>query len=253
MYRAALREADLVPGRVRAQRVEQAGRVDPQREVRVVQAHVLRERVAAEHRAGLVRPRPEHGDPLHRKRQGAVVGQQHDRFLGKLPGQRAGPLVIEAAGRFRLRRPAGVQQPQLAFLLKDPGCRAVHQGGGHLARLDRLQQRRAVAVHDRQFHVHAGREGLARGVTAVGGHAVHGLQERHREVVGDHGPGEAGHTAEPVGQQRRVRGGRHAVQVGVGGHDRPRARAQRHLERRQEHVGHLPRADGDRRHVAPGA
>ena len=45
----------------------------------------------------------------------------------------------------------------------------------------------------------------------------------------------------------------HAVQVDVGGHDRPRARPQRHLERRQQHVGQLPRADGDRGHVAPAA
>ena len=56
----------------------------------------------------------------------------------------------------------------------------------------------------------------------------------------------------PVSSSRSAADG-HAVDVGVGVHDRARAAvADRHLERRQQHVGELARPDRDRREVAPG-
>ena len=54
--------------------------------------------------------------------------------------------------------------------------------------------------------------------------------------------------------RRAVRRRRDAVELGVGVHDRPRAAvADRHLERRQDHVGELARPDRDGCQVASGA
>ena len=76
------------------------------------------------------------------------------------------------------------------------------------------------------------------------------LQEGHREVVGRHGPGETELLTEQRGQQLGVCSCRHPVGVGVGVHHRARAGSQRHLERRQDHVGQLPRAHPYRGEVA---
>ena len=80
--------------------------------------------------------------------------------------------------------------------------------------------------------------------------SVQGLQEGDGEVVGGDGPGEPELVAQQGRQQRRVGGGRDAVDVGVGVHHRPGAGSQRHLERRQDDVGELARPDRHRREVA---
>ena len=78
--------------------------------------------------------------------------------------------------------------------------------------------------------------------------AVQQLEERDREVVGDDGAVEAPRrrAAAPVSSVA-VGGRRHAVDVGVRvHHDAHAALADRHLERRQQHVGELARPDRDR-------
>ena len=116
-----------------------------------------------------------------------------------------------------------------------------------------VTQRFAVAVDHRQFHVDARPQGQVSGAGPGTGHAVQGVQEPDREVVGDDRAGEAVAVPEQVGEQGGVGRHRDPVQVGVGVHHRPGAGPQRHLERGQQHVGQFARADGDRGHVPRAA
>ena len=80
------------------------------------------------------------------------------------------------------------------------------------------------------------------------------LQEPDAEVVRDDRAGEPPPVPQDGGQQGVVRRRRNTVELGVGVHDGARtAVADRHLERRQDHVGELARADRDGRQVASGA
>ena len=79
------------------------------------------------------------------------------------------------------------------------------------------------------------------------------MQERHAEVVGDDGAVEAPLLAQHPGEQARVGGDRHAVDLGVRVHHRAGVAVEdRHLERDQQHVGDLAGAGVDRGEVAPG-
>ncbi len=79
------------------------------------------------------------------------------------------------------------------------------------------------------------------------------LQERDAVVIGDDHPVEAELVPQQAGQQVVVGGGRHPVDVGVGVHHRARAALpDRQLERRQEDLGELTRADADRTEVTAG-
>ena len=72
-----------------------------------------------------------------------------------------------------------------------------------------------------------------------------------REVVGDDGALEAPDLAQQLGEQARVGRRRHAVDVGVRVHHRAHAAlADRHLERRQQHVRQLARTHRHGRQVA---
>ena len=83
------------------------------------------------------------------------------------------------------------------------------------------------------------------------GHVVHAVEEGDREVVGDHDAVEAPLAPQDVGEVARRPGDRLAVDLGVRVHDRPRpAVADRHLERRQQHVVRPRAARVHRRVVA---
>ncbi len=117
--------------------------------------------------------------------------------------------------------------------------------------IDGPHERLAERVHRGQFHVDARLERGGRRLAEVAGRAVQGLEERHREVVRDDGALEAPGLAQQSREQVAVGGGGHAVEVGVRVHHRTRpCVAHHHLERRQQHVGELPGADGDGGQVA---
>ncbi len=222
------------------------------------------EGVAAQHGQRVVRAGAHDRDPSGPgQRQRAVpVGHQDAGAFGQQPGQRAVARRVEvhgAAGPFGVHPVEGgrqsgvprVQEAESALLQQDAAQGAVDQflGDGPLAHGG--HQRVAVAAHGRQFDVDAGGQGEAGGVAPVGGDLVQGLQEADAEVVGDHRPGEPPGVAQESGEQRRVGGDGDAVDLGVAVHHGAYAAlAHRHLERRQDDVGHLTRARPDRRVVA---
>ena len=106
------------------------------------------------------------------------------------------------------------------------------------------------SVAGRQLDVDAGLESQGGGLTAVGGDGVHDFEECHGEIVGDDNAVEAEFLPQHPGEVIGIRGHRHAVDVSVGIHHRPRAPVEdRHLERWEKDVRDLPRprADGRRR------
>ena len=153
-------------------------------------------------------------------------------------------------------RNTAVQQAELELLPQHPPARPVNQAFGHGSGAHGLLQRLAEAANVRQLHVHAGPQGQRGRLRRRACHPVQRFQEGDAVVVRDDDAVESEITAQQLSQQRVVRGGRHAVEVGIGVHDRPRATGpDRHLERRQEHIAELARADAHRRLVAasPGA
>ena len=79
-----------------------------------------------------------------------------------------------------------------------------------------------------------------------------GLQERHREIIGDDGAGETVLAPQELAQKRFISGNGHAVDVGIAVHNRPGPVPERHFERREHDVGQLPAPDRDRSEVPPG-
>ena len=159
---------------------------------------------------------------------------------------------VDVGRRLVLER-VGFEQAELLLLRERTQHGPVDEGLVERARPDAVRQRRQVGVPGGQLDVDAGLERQRSGLAAVGGDRVHDLQERDREVVGDDDAVEA----PPFAQERRqvlgVRRHRHAVDVVVGVHHRPRtALEDRHLERGQERVRDLPRTGAHRGVVAAG-
>ena len=179
------------------------------------------------------RPRPRAGRPRRARAPGdsgsvpSLCSSTID-CSATVAGQRPRRSVVEVDLLGHLRRPVRVEQAQLALLPQHAFEGAVDDGGVDRAPFHRGEQRLAVAVHGGQFDVDARGQRLPGGVAAVGRDPVQPVQERHREVVGDHGAGEAVRVAQQVREQRGVRRGREPVDVGVGVHHRPGARAQGH-------------------------
>jgi hypothetical protein len=133
-----------------------------------------------------------------------------------------------------------LEQAEPLLLPEHPEHGAVDERLVHLPAADPLDERREVRVTRGELDVDAGLERERRGLATVGGDAVHDLEERDREVVRDDRAVEAEPVAEQVGEQLAVRRDGHPVDLGVRVHHAPgTAVAQRHLERRQVHVGHL--------------
>jgi hypothetical protein len=255
--------------KLRTHRAEQGGHGDPGSCGRVLVADVPGKRVAAEERERVVGERPDDGDTLAcRQRQRTVVGEQDDGLLRDTAGKR--PLrrrvqvnrcqaarvlavpFLPVRRREHVRRPCRIQHAELAFLPQHPGRCPVGQFPGHPAVANQAGERLTVTPHVRQFHVHARCERERGGLRRRSRDTVQARKMRNALVVRDHDAAEAELAAQQAGQQRPVRRDRHAVDVGVGGHHRSRARPDRHLERRQDHVGELPHPHGHRSEVAPG-
>ena len=193
------------------------------------------------------RARPHDGERAHavaERQHAAVVVEQDHRALGERACDRTVLGWIELDRRAARRgRPVGVQQPELRLLPQDPPDRPVHELLRELARVHQLGERR-IADAVGQLDVDARGQRLRARLRRRAGDAVQRLQERDAPVVGHHDAGEAPFVAEQVGEQPRVGGGRDAVDLAVGVHDRAGAVAHGALERRQQHVLELARADG---------
>ena len=228
----------------------------------MVGQHVVGERVAAHERLGAMGVGTHDGDPRRRRRppaqwQHPVVRHQDHRLLGQAPGQRLVPrrVQVDLGRRLVLERLRG-EQAQLLLLRQRAQHgpvdeRHVERAGAHAVR-----QRLQVGVSGGQLDVDAGLERERGRLAAVRGDRVHDLEERDREVVGDHDAVKAPPLAQDACEVLGVRRHRHAVDVGVGVHHRPGATLEdRHLERRQEDVRQLAGSRAHGRVVAarPGA
>ncbi len=264
-------EHDVGVRELHAQRLEQGGQLDAERNLRMLHADMRGERVAAEHRIRVVGRGTDDRDAAGGgEREHALVADEHDRALGEFRREGAilGGVQVDGAAQ-RLRRgapgrvvergrhgrPRVVEQAQLDLLQEHPAQRPVDERLVDASRAHLGGEGSAVAAQGRQLHVDAGRErGSGGSAPVLRGHdaVLHG-EEAHREVVGDDGAVEAPGVAQKLGEQTHVCRTRHPVEVGVGVHDRTHpALADRHLERRQQHIGHLTRSDRDGREVAPG-
>ncbi|MBW8706149.1 hypothetical protein MBT84_41690 [Streptomyces sp. MBT84] len=231
----------------------QGGQGDPVRDLGMVHADVQREGVAAQHGRRLLGVGADQRDaagPV--QRQCAVVGEQHHRPFGHLPGQvpvlgrvevhRAAQCVrvveVGAGEGGRHRAPVRVEESQPGLLGKHPVQGTVddalrYPSGGH-----GLDERGAERLHGGQFDVDSGAQGGAGRLAPVAGDPVQCPQEGDAEVVGHDRAVESPDIAQQPGEQILVGRRGHAVGVVVGTHDGPgSALADRHLEGRKQDVG----------------
>ena len=228
-HRAALREGDVgSPSRSASSTV---GASIAHRHLGMVRADVDGERVAAHQRVrrrprAARRPRPAPaGEPA--AASPSFCSSTIDRSASSR-GERPRSGVVEVgrpASAARARSPAS-SRPSSHFCSSTRSTRPVDQRLVDVARLDRL---RAAARRSSRRRA-ARRRCPPRSASPPrrrrdAGDAVQRLQERDREVVGDDRAGEAPGVAQQAGEQRRVGGDRHAVDVGVGVHHRARRRA----------------------------
>ena len=146
-----------------------------------------------------------------------------------------------------------VEKPELLLLSESPEHGSVDPCLVKCAAANPVRERLQESVAGRQLDVDAGLEGQGGGLTAVGGDGVHDFKECHGEIVGDDNAVEAEFLPQHSGEVIGIRGHRHAVDVGVGIHHRPRAPVEdRHLERWEKDVRDLPRPRADGRVIASG-
>ena len=142
-----------------------------------------------------------------------------------------------------LGRPVRVEQAQLALLQQHPPQRPVDQRLVDAAGADGVEQRLAVAVDGRAARRRCRPPAPAAAASPRSpATPCSVLQEGDGEVVGDDRAGEAPVVAQQVGEQRRGRrppGRRRCRRRSSSPSAAPPA--QRHLERRQDHVGELAR------------
>ncbi len=189
------------------------------------------------------------------ERQHAVVGEQHDRLLGEAPGDVAVARRVEVdLGRRLVVEGVRLEQPELLLLPQGTQHGPVDELLGHPTRRGPprraargTRRRRAARRRSRPSSASSAASARSRAT------AVHDLEERDGEVVGDDDAVEAPPLAQQAREVLGARGHRDAVDVGVGVHDRADAALDHgHLERREEDVRHLARAGGHRGVVAPG-
>ena len=190
--------------------------------------------------------------PLRRQRQRAVVAQEDQALAGDRPGQRAlGGVGRGGRGPLRLdERP--LEQPELDLGRRTRRTASSRMSSPSEPRLERGQQRRAVAVGVRQLDVQSGGEGHRGRLLGARREAVVLGQLAHREVVRDHHAVEAPLLPQELGQEPAVAAARHPVELVVGVHERAQpGRAHDGLERVQVDLAELARAEVHRRPVHP--
>ena len=221
----------------------------------MMREHMVDERVAAHERLGGVGVRADHRDARVRvgpERQGPVVREQDDRLAGQPTRDVAmgGGVEVDLGGGLI---EGLVEQAELLLLGEHAQHGAVDQRLVDPAVAHGGRERGGEGVACRQLDIDAGHQRESGRLAEIRGDAVHRVQERHREVVGDYDAVEAPALAQDAGQELLGGRHRHAVDRGVRVHDRARAAvADGHLEGREQHVGELPLAQLHRGVIAPG-
>ena len=237
-------------------------------------ADVRRERVAAEHGVRVVA----RSGRSPRSGAGAASGsvpslrQQHDRLLGELGGRARGSPAESRSTRAAQRRrpcvevdaaraPAGTGDQSASSRPSSAFCRSTRRSARSMSATSTapvVDRARAAAapkrLDGRQLDVDARRRAPPRPPSAQSSAVAVQLLEEARSRSSRRRPcprsprssRSSSVSSAAIGRRRD------AVEVGVRVHHRAHAAlADRHLERRQQHVGELARSDRDRREVAP--
>ena len=221
--------------------------------LRLQQALDMREvAVVTEEVALVICVRTDHGNAVDRgaKREGPVVAQQDDAFIGDATRQSLVLGVVEdrvAAVGVDIGR---VEEAKFELGAQHPANRAIEVLDGDTTRAHRVDERIAEAVGRRQLDIETDIEGDAGGVHPVFGQLVVRLKLADGEVVRHHDSLETLFGPQRIGEELFAGPAWHTVEFVVAVHDRTDAGHPDHrLERMEVHLTELALGDLGRRPV----